>query len=549
VGIFDFFRKKNKMGGENPPGFEVIESDLDEGEGGPSIYIRELNNLRWIAGQNGLDVARRPSKVDPLRWSQLPMRFAYEEGLSDHHEGYRHQLANHVGARIRDDIRDLYDLAADATVAREGLEDADRALLVTLRDWKEKRDEIAHDEIEVDRYYRAKSLFSTFAKYALAALIVISEFIISTEAFKIVFTNLPSDLFAYILAFGVTMLLIAVPHFTALGLKRGLTQYHLSKQKELEERHEEIPAEIRRAVHIEEMDDKGFRLAVIGLAVGIVLLVLPLSWIRAADADTEKVSGWAIFLFLLMLQSVMSGYFFLREWLDWGHISSGLKEMEHTKDLKEKAREEAFDGWNRAVAAFRDSAEDLIFDLEQIPHWDGLITTAYEGSLWGGRTVLQIEQGEYEEFLVKTHIPPLADLDDHDMYSDRWLIDRAVEGVADARGEEVPEGDDSQPDEGEETDRTVRTWLDAKDPWLLLRRWLPEIGDRPFTYTRPEELDYLGADTPDGEPKDEGSEEPESGEPTGETTEGADDGAGGQPLSIVPKADDPASASGGSTPS
>lgn len=547
MALRDLFRRRKTADVDNPIGLGDDDGDLEVAEGGPSIFRQEIAELRWTAQQQALDLARRG--VDPERWNDGLMAFEYERALARDHEGLRDRLANYVGARIRDEVRELYSLAGEVALARTDLEDVDERLLQVEEDWREKQAEIGDDELELSRYYRLRSTVGGYLKYAVAILFVISEFIISGIVFERIFANLPPGL-GYVLALGVTIALIVIPHFSALGLKEGLTQYRVWEKRALEREHKPITMELERAIHMEERDDKGFRLAALAVGVGLLILIVPLSWIRATSEGDGKVS-WAAFLFLLMLQLVLSGYFFLREWLDHGHLSHDLHRRDELRQELIAEREASLSNLNDAVSEFHDTAEDLIFTVQQAPRWDSYIVECFNATIRYCRDLIANAQPDYEEFIYWARVPylgnkgeltgsgypldPLSEehrsLEQEGPIGRDWLIRQGAEALA-----ELPD-----PDETEAVDEPgdVRSgadepddvsWFVARSPDVLLEEYLGRYFGMAVPYRNPFTQKSEGEDDNDDANDVEGAEEaPDRQAPRGETDPHLQVVSGGDP--------------------
>lgn len=497
MGLRDFFRRRNETDTRDPIGLGDPEGEFDPGAGGPSFFRQELAELRWAAQNEALNVAR--SGIDPLRWDDGRLSFEYERALAHGHSGLRDRLANQVADRIREECRGLYSLATDVASARVALAVADEQLLVVRRDWKKKHREVTENELDVDRYYRQKSLTAKIVKYLIAAVFVIGEFIISGLVFERLFADLPPGL-GYVLAFGVTLALILIPHYTALGLKEGRTQYHLHEKRELKDQGLPIPADLERAVHFEEVDDRGFRWTAGLVGFGLLVLIVPLSIIRARSEGEDF--SWSAFVFLLALQYALCGYFFLREWLDHGQPSHSLHVLDEEKARLEGARAAALDYVGSAAADFHDTAEDLIFTITQAPRWDSYIVSSYLETIRYFRHLIRIEHPEAEQFITWARVPylgskesaadsaypvdPIANehmaLNDDGPLGREWWLRAASDALA-AVAVDTEEGGAAP-----SVQRPDVSWLVTKSPDQLLETFLGRYCGLPLAYTPPAEL-------------------------------------------------------------
>lgn len=499
MALRDLFRRRNKADGQDPIGMGDDSGDYDDGEGGPSIYKQELSEYRWAAQQEAVNIARRG--VDPERWDNGRMAFEFERAIAHGHEGLRDRLANYVGQRARDEVRELYELAGDVALARDSLREADHKLVQVTEDWRTKHDEVADDELELSRYYRQRSVTARAIKYLIAAVFVVGEFIISGLVFERLFEDLPPGL-GYVLAFGVTLALIVIPHYAALGLKEGLTQYHVFEKRGLEKAGQPVPDDVERAVHQEEQDDRGFRWSAFIVGLGLLIMVVPLSIIRAQGEGDEF--SWAAFFFLLLLQYALSGYFFLREWLDHGHSSHSLYKLDEEKDALENVRAGILADQADAVSEFHDTAEDLIFTLQQAPRWDSHIVESYLETIRYFRHLITIEQPEYEQFITWARVPYLGSktttdasqypldpvseehraLEEAGPLGREWWLRAATDALREATEEDEAAAGGTGERDGEDA-----SWLITKSPDALLEEFLDRYFDLPLNYNRPAGID------------------------------------------------------------
>lgn len=500
MGLRNPFRRKNKVDSSDAVGLGGEEGDFEPGLGGPSFFRQELSELRWAAQNEALNVAR--TGIDPTRWIDGRLSFDYERGLAHGYSGLRDRLANIVGDRIREESRLLYDLAADVGDERVALDNADALLVTTMDDWETKHKAVYENQLDLDRYLRLKSTNSTVLKLLVAAVFIVSEFIISGRVFERLLEDLPPGL-GYVLAFGVTLALILIPHYAALGLKDGITQHHLFEKQTLQAQGLPVPAEKERAVHTEEKDDKGFRWAASIIGIGLLILIIPLSVLRVSG-EGDGFNWWSFF-FLTTLQYVLSGYFFLREWLDHGQPSHSLHMSDQIRERAERRRASALTDLGIASAAFHDAAEDLIFTVTQAPRWDSYIVSSYYETIRYCRHLIRIENPEFEQFITWANVPylgtqesaarsgfpvePLSHehmvLDENGFLGREWWLRTTTHALTDAASE--AESRSSAP---AIKDSDI-SWLATKSPDQLLETFLKRYYGLPLLYEVPEKLKTL----------------------------------------------------------
>lgn len=500
-----WFSRRKKVDVGEPIGLGDADGDFEPGEGGVSIFREELSQFRWVVQQEALAEARKG--IDPERWAGGRIAFEHERAIAHDHEGLRDRLANYVGQRIRDDAKDLHELAGAVATTRNALHDVDRQVIRVMRDWNEKHDEITGDALELNRFYRLRSGPSQLFKYLIVAVFIVSEYFISTQVFDRVFPGLEQG-FVYVLVLGVTLALIVLPHYAALGLKEGHTHYHLYRKRDYEKRDERVPVDVELAAHREERDDLGFRRAATLLGVALALMIIPLTWVRA---NLEAEFSWSTFFFLLLLQFSLSGYFFLREWLDYGDLSHAFHKVTQDRDKVQARRQAALEDYSVAIEDFNAKAEDVVFTVQQAPRWDNYIVQTYNGTIRYGRTIMALENPECEEFIYWARVPYLGPksgvtqssypldpaseenrmLEEDGPFGRNWWMDVANEALRGLKplGEGAGTRGDSSP-----------LWLVTKAPHDLLREYLHRYHGFSGDYERPPSLQPTGTDA--GSPSD-----------------------------------------------
>lgn len=570
MGLFSRFRRRKgapRGGGSGPepvleyegPVFEDPDP-ADPGVGGPAYYEAEIAKMRWIAEAEATNLAR--ADIDPLAWRGGEMAFDHERGIAHAHEALRDKLASRVADQLAENASLLYEKAADVAVAREKLRNADNALVRVTRDFKKLYEDIRHDPLELGRYYRLTSKPTQDAKKVIAIVFVVSEFIISGFVFE---RMIPSEIpfLGYFFALGLMLLLIVVPHYTAQGLKEGVTRYHKFDQRWAKDNHRKVHPDLARRVDYEEMDDKGFRVAAIVVGIVLIALILPMSILRAHEIPTT-IPRILLFFFFLLLQLGISGYFFLREWLDHGMASHNLYKLAEQKTELEYDRMAIYDNdYSFAVQGFHQQAEDLIFVLTQAPRWDSYIVQECMATIRLFRHHVMLGHHDLAPFITWARVPylgsrqsveagradgypidPLSNehvaLDEETLLGREWWMRAASDALARLPEPKLPSGgSDAGPEiEGQLPPSNLAapssvddvSWYLSRSPWVLLREFLQRYFDLDVNYVRPAELD-VEADTPSEEeltrddPADEfdpdrvrNSNEPAS-QPSGATSE------------------------------
>lgn len=406
MSLLDLFRRRRKVDGDNPLGDFDPGVDLGFSEGGTMPFQEEIAHLRWELANKAVEAAR--SAPNPELWDGGLMMFPAERSAAFGFEALRDKLANWVGAQIRDSGQEMISHAGDVALARDSLRNLDHKVHTASEHWSHMFEDLRRDEIELKRYYRMKSITSTYLKYAVAIFFILTELVISAQVFLKVFPNLPAGL-EWLLALGVTIALIVIPHFTALGLKEGMTSHHQPEKAAHERDGGGVPVRVLRALSFEEMDDRIFRVASITVGLLLIAMVLPLSYLRAtAETSPDSPFPWFGFLFLLLLQLALSGYFFLREWLNHGPLSEALYFVEKERDATQEVRESVYKNLHDSLADYHSSAEQLVFTIQQYPRWDSYIMASYHQSIWMFRSMVTQENPKLAVFINGATVPTLA---------------------------------------------------------------------------------------------------------------------------------------------
>ena len=381
--------------------------DREHDEGGPSPFMQELAQLRFIHQQNSIDVAR--VGYMPEAWENGRLVFECETALAHSHQELRDRLQILAQNTIQEETEDLYEAAGDVAVSQTDLERCDHEYLRIIELWQSGFEELEDEPQEVIRLNNLRSTPSQLLKMLILVIFVASEFIITGFIFN---QALPLDIpfIGYVLAIGVMVMLIAVPHYLAQGIKEGITEHH---RFDLEDERLATGTEgirKRRQQHREERDDAGFK--VISAVIGGVLLalILPLSYLRATETLTgNKIAWFSVFLFI---QLAVSGYFFLREWLDHGAPSANLHRVErHLKESK-KEREKAFLDYSDSLNEYFQVSSPVFKTMFDAVRLDAAIVENFYATLHFGRQLQCNQSPEYAAFITGARIPYLGGLDE-----------------------------------------------------------------------------------------------------------------------------------------
>lgn len=521
MGILDFLRRGGRRGLEGgalqgPIAMGADTAILDEpGEGGPSVLMPDLAALRWAAQEEAVNVGRMP--LEPEQWAGGRMAFPYERHLAHDHEGLRDRLSDFVVAGIRDIVVDLYGIAGQVAAIRGDLRVADGELATVLNSWNRSYREVHEDELELGRYFRLKSRPYQLSKLLIALAIFGAEFAISVALFDKVVSQ-DNAAMPYLFAMGLILILMVVPHYSAIGIKEGVTRYHEAELDAFDRADVPAPVQLRKKARIEEVEDRGakFVAGVVGLV--LVVLVIPLSSLRATELGGHNQHAFWFWFFLLVQLSI-SGYFFLREWWDYGTASSNLKHHDLAKRDANQHRAQVFTSYTEAVADFMSRSQDLTFLYRQSPRWDSYIVQCYLGTVHHFRHIVSLQKPELDVFIAGATMPYLGtdarqspeqdEFDpvskDHqelmsgdDRFSRGWWIKQVdaalIDNVAAHGGDKLADhsDQDGRPNPGMS--------VAFESPQRLLAQFLDRYFNLEHPYRRPEILDRIEEVDPYVEP-------------------------------------------------
>ena len=380
---------------------EVIEP----GEGGPSPFSQDLAKWRFTHLQQSVDLTK--AKYSPEAWADGRFLYDLETSLAHAHQEIRDRAEDWSQERVRENAEILFEDAGEIARAQVELQRADSEYLRTQKMWKKSFREIEDEPQEIFRLNSLRSVTAMALKELLLFVFIASEFVITGFVFN---NALPLDIpyIGYVLAIGVLAMLMAVPHYLARGIKEGITQHHKFDldDEEFSDNSSKGGIRKRRQVHREEADDKGFRIASLFVGLTLLALIVPLSFLRASETIKGNRVLW--FFSFLFIQIAISGYFFLREWLDHGPPSANLHMVEkHLKECKE-AREEAFVAYSDALNAYYEDSLNLLKSMQYATRLDAQIIEHYLTTLHFGRH-LQIQNSpEMAPFINGAIIPYLG---------------------------------------------------------------------------------------------------------------------------------------------
>lgn len=497
-------RLSRKSGGSPVPGTDLREkkrwfsSLFRRRESGDilSEMQTQLSRLRWIATAEAVNIVR--SQPDPADWPDGEMVFELERSTAHEHEALRDDLAQRVSRRVAVVAARIYDRAAAIARRRSKLHDIDTELVRKTHDWREVYMLIKHDDQELARYQRSRSSKSQSLKWGVAIVLIAAEFMLTQAAFAGLFSV---EWFRFVVVIGTMVMLIVVPHYVALGIKDGQVHHYASLEKAYRERGLEPPSRIGHMARREGSEDRVFIWAGVGMMVLITALAVALGLIR-----TYEVSGsygslglWAVFY--VSLQLAISGYFFFREYQDYGNLAGNLKLLSERREKLIAKRQRILAGLADDMAAFEEDAEELLEVYESFPRWDSYVVDEYLATVHWIRHVVSTQLSEIAPLVSLARIPYLGaadEVDPDDRVDPIWnehraLADDSLRG-RDWRIERI--GDQWAVAFGQEAgvvsthaDAQDFSWMIRRNPGEMLKEFLDRYFDIEVDYDSPEELE------------------------------------------------------------
>jgi hypothetical protein len=510
MGFLDRFRKSHVDGRPETP----EEDASDAGEGGLSFYASRLNDLRWISTGETVNIAK--AGIDPISWPGHQMELPLESAMLHDHEQIREQLSSRVRAAVRDIASELWAAAASIAAGRDLLLSADEELVRVTNDWKRNYETLKSDPDELGRYYRARHPGYRQSKIAIAAGLVITEWAMTGYAVDSALRGLADiPLIGYLIAVGITLLFVVVPHSIGVQIREGRSHFHqwkldyVREQSRVGRNLDDFPSihELQRLDETEREQDRGFVLVAAIEGLFLLMLLIPLSFARAADADGSK---WIWVPVFLALQLAVSGYFFMREYHDHGTLSHNLWHLSERRDQLVAERHSVLAGVAAEMSRFLGLAEHMVFTIQQAPHWDSEIVEAFLATAYYGRHAMMVEHPELAPFIQWAKLPlyhadeverdgqPVLHnviwrhpwLSDDGPFGRRWWMDVANQALGD-----LAEDGSSGARPAAEQREAESSWLVTSSPLKLLEAFLARFFGQPLEYRRPSILDEdLGDD-------------------------------------------------------
>jgi len=479
-------------------------ADLEEGEGGLHPFDAEMSAMAWISQQKAVEAAR--SDLDPFIWPSGEMEFPVEFSWAFAHEALRDKLGAKVEADLRDLSRELHSQASEIASQRLELSELDVQLVEEMEHRDELMKRASASPEDLSTYYRRRNLSSSLLKYGFAALLVLSEVAMTTEVFGALEASNAGG--AFVVALGAILIFILIPHQIAIGWKAGSHQRTLA---ELEWHREkgEVPPDLKSRSDQEVKSDFVLRVTTILMTALLLGMLVPLSVLRTEVLAGGDLKWLGVFM---LLQLIISVFFFYIAWRDHSHLSDELLEVSRRVEQTAKTRSGLIDEMLEALAVYRDEGLNVEMVVAAAPRWDSEIVLRFNQTMENFRNDLLTQRPEFAPFFAYATRPLLdtgeaaetatkdADRTFVSIYrANRYLEEESVFGRTWLMRQRAAamEAEDS-PSTVDQLD-----WVLAKSPEQLLATYLDELGFE-LEYEPPPELQRLDAESQDDEsPADE----------------------------------------------
>jgi len=451
----------------------------DEGPaqaGGVSLFSRQLEQYRWVAQNESHSVAGAGYNIED--WPTLRFSYELEDALAWGHEATRSRLALWGTAQLVGGD-ELHSRASSVVDALDSLEQADDDLLFAADHWQSAREEVVLDPLEMTRYNRLNDSRHHMIRLLVAGVLIVTEWFMTGFVFDKALPVSGIPYAGYYISLGALTILIGLPHMVAKGLKQGLTRHHAW---DAEGNPNEIPSSKKRQIDSERVDDRVFVAVSIALLMLTFGTVLCLAVLRASDVQGSN--KWIWFFLYLFLQLVISGFFFLTEWLDYGAASHGLAMADRRLTEARDFRKSSYQYYVGSLASYFAYADFVFKTIADLAQHDNLIVSTFRETLHWGRHQQTMQAGGSEAFFIHAATTPVLGptdaasnsplysiYDEHEWLEDdaprgrSWILDDFKVALEEARVSSRPGGDPSNPDGNERSaaghliDSLSRAWL------------------------------------------------------------------------------------------
>ena len=399
------FSRKIKIKKSGAPDITMPESSIES-----APFADYLNQLRFVHLQESIDLANAENGVDPSAWPDGRINFEHEAATAKGHQIVRDNLQREF-LRKSGSVGSL-DKAARAVVKRHSeLQESNNVLTGLNERLRRARKAIDGDSAEEHKLSNLQNPNYQNVKILIVVLFVLSELLLTGNFMAngvSINLGLPPTLnndLPYIVSGGILVLLVAIPHYLAKGLKIIESHSDVSLSTDGEE------AAI--APNASKRDVTVLRIGIAVLGALLIALILAITYFR-----TQAVfqwSHWIWFVLFFCIQSGLSSYFFVREWIDFGVKSSDVYILGKQCRVAGKRRDKSLDRLNAAILEYRKDASPLYAELLSLPRQDSAIIEAYNETILLGRHILTVQFPELAPFIDGARVPYLdsfSEIDD-----------------------------------------------------------------------------------------------------------------------------------------
>ena len=343
------------------------------------------------------------SRIDPSIWPEGRIEFVHEQKTAKGYQSLRDRLQKDFRKEIAVRAASLLVTVSRVSAIERQAAQVSEFLLKARREVEARLQEIDNDLPEQKKLSKLSDGMYQSMKFLLSFLFVATEFIMTGNAFSNAihfgFANTKLDNFLpYFLATGVLILLVAIPHYGARGLR--ILQY----ENALKESSDEGLLAVKGVP-----GERTYRLLLALLPVTLVGVIVSLTYFRALAASGPK---WLWYLLFGSVQLALCCYFFVREWLDFGVVSSSCHEAK--KQVKELSNQLA--KWQKKrdheVAKYLKISAPLYGRALGFPRLDSAIIEDFGATILDGRGILTNKFPHLAPFIEGARFPHLNDFTD-----------------------------------------------------------------------------------------------------------------------------------------
>ena len=286
--VTGFFTGRNKRSKFNIHGKSASSGNWLAGESIPQD--EEVRAAVWKFGSEAQASAQLP--VTPESFPDGRLRFDRDFALAHHTQTLRSRLFVQVSDQVREHGENLAVAANDIAQNLTHVKAADKEAAEAINRWRKVHDDVQADEIEFARYSRARNIFSHYVvKSALFFLFFLAEIALTWSLFQSLFggdhASPEKRVFAGLISLGIVVILVAIPHYSAIQLKNSLTKRHKHEVDTYEHFGIEPTTDLKRKSAFEKVEDR-YGIVIMGFALLLmIILIFPLAQLRGTEFSSS----------------------------------------------------------------------------------------------------------------------------------------------------------------------------------------------------------------------------------------------------------------------